>query len=82
MILFIHLFLAVLGLRGYVLCSVAQSCLTLCGPWTLALQALLSMEVFLDKNTGGDCHFLPHVGIFPTWGSNPRLLLGSWVLYH
>ena len=60
MILFIHLFLAVLGLRGYVLCSVAQSCLTLCGPWTLALQALLSMEVFLDKNTGGDCHFLLH----------------------
>ena len=28
----------------YVLCSVAQSCLTLCNPWTVAHQALLPME--------------------------------------
>ena len=43
-----------------VLCSVAQLCLTLCDPWTLVLQALLSMEFFLGKNTGGGCHFLLH----------------------
>ena len=36
------------------------------------------------KNTGVGCHALLQ-GIFPTQGSNPRLLhllIGRWVLYH
>ena len=33
------------------------------------------------KNTGGACHFLLQ-GIFPTQGSNVRLLLGRQILYH
>ena len=41
-------------------------------PWTVALQAPLSME-FSGKNTAMGCHFLLQ-GIFPTQGSNPDLL--------
>ena len=41
-------------------------------PWTVAHQALLSMEVF-SKNTGVGCHFLSQ-GIFPIQGWNPCLL--------
>ena len=41
-------------------------------PWTVAHQAPLYME-FPGKNTGVGCHFLLQ-GIFPTQGSNPRLL--------
>ena len=41
-------------------------------PRTVALQAPLSMG-FFKKNTGMGCHFLLQ-GIFPTQGSNPRLL--------
>ena len=33
-----------------VLCSVAQSCPTLCDPWTVACQAPLSMEFFRQEN--------------------------------
>ena len=40
--------------------------------WTVACQAPLSMG-FSGKNTGVGCHFLLQ-GIFPTQGSNPRLL--------
>ena len=42
------------------------------GPWTIAQQALLSME-FSKQNTGVGCHFLLQ-GIFLTQGWNPRLL--------
>ena len=41
-------------------------------PWTVALQAPLSME-FSGKNTAVGCHFLLQE-IFPTQGSNPGLL--------
>ena len=41
-------------------------------PWTVAHQALLSMD-FPGKNTGVGCHCLLQ-GIFPTQGSNPSLL--------
>ena len=51
----------------------AESCptlfVTLC---TVACQAFLSMG-FPSKYTGVGCHFLLQ-GIFPTQGSNPRLL--------
>ena len=59
----------------------AQSCLTLCDPWTVARQAPLSMEI--PKNTGVGCHFLCQE-IFPTQGSNPVSCIsciGRWVLY-
>ena len=42
-------------------------------PWTVAHHAPLSMGFFSAKNTGVGCPFLLH-GIFPTQGSNPRLL--------
>ena len=45
-------------------------------PWTVALQAPLSMG-FLGKNTGVGCHFLLQ-GIFQTQGLNLHLL---WLLH-
>ena len=47
----------------------AQLCPTLASPWTVALQAPLSME-FPGNNTGVGSHFLLQ-GIFPTQRSNP-----------
>ena len=49
----------------------AQSCLTLCYPWTAAHQAPLSVE-YSVKNTTVGCHFL--LQISPTQGSNSGLL--------
>ena len=52
-------------------------------PGTVARQAPLSME-FSRKNTGVGSHFLLQ-GIFPTQGSNWRLLdvlIGRQILYH
>ena len=49
-------------------------------PWTAARQASLSME-FPRQNTGLGCHFLLQ-GVFPTLGSNPRLLHYRQILYH
>ena len=37
--------------------EVAQSCPTLCDPWTVAYQAPLSVG-FPGNNTGVGCHFL------------------------
>ena len=51
---------------------VAQSCLTLCYPWTVAHQAPLSMG-FSGKNIGVGCHFLLQ-GIFLTQGLDLSLL--------
>ena len=42
-------------------------------PWTVALQAPLSMGIFPGKNSGVGCHFLLQ-GIFPTQGLNLHLL--------
>ena len=53
-------------------CSVTQSCPTVCDPWTVA-RRLLSPWSFPGKNTGVDCYFSLQ-GIFPTLGSNPSLL--------
>ena len=52
--------------------EVAQSCPTLCDPWTVACTRLLRPWDFLGKSTGEGCHFLLQ-GIFPTQGSNPGL---------
>ena len=59
------------------MCLVVQSCLTLFdpmgnGPWTIALQAPLSMG-FCRQGSGEGYHFLIQ-GIFPTQGSNLRFL--------
>ena len=53
-------------------CLVAQSCPTVCNPWTVAHQAPLSVG-FASKNAGVGCHFLLQ-GIFPNQGLNPCLL--------
>ena len=45
-------------------------------PWTVAIQALLSVG-FPSKNTGVGYYFLLQ-GIFPTQGSSPHLL--HWLL--
>ena len=65
------------------MCVHAQSCPTLCDPWTVARQPPLSME-FPRKDTGVGCHFLLQ-GIFPTQGWNSGLLhVLHWrqTLYH
>ena len=56
-------------------CAVGQSCLTLLWPHGLAFTftSLLCPWDSLDKNTGVVCHFLLQE-IFPTQGSNSRLL--------
>ena len=48
---------------------VAQSCLTLCGPWTVARQAPLSLK-FPGKNTRVGSHPLLW-RVFPTEELNP-----------
>ena len=59
-------------LGSAVLCSVTQSCLTL-QPYGPKPPRLLRPWDSPGKNTGVGCHFLLQ-GIFPTQGSNPRLL--------
>ena len=54
-------------------CSVVQSCLTLCNAMDCSLLTVLCPWDFPGKNTGVGCHF-PFQGIFPTQGANPRLL--------
>ena len=58
---------------------VAQSCLTLCNPWTAAHQALLSMG-FSRQGYRNGLPF-PSPGIFLTQGSNLGLLHCRQVLY-
>ena len=60
--------------------SVAQLCLILCHPWTVAHKAPLSRD-FPGKNTGVGCHFLLQ-GIFPTQGSKPGFLHCKQILDH
>ena len=55
------------------MCICVLSCIWLLAtPWTVARQAPPPME-FSRQNTGADCHFLLQE-IFPTQGSNPRVL--------
>ena len=56
------------NLRG---CSVAQSCLILCGPLDCSPSDFSWNSP--GRNTGVGCYFLL-LGIFPTQGLNPRLL--------
>ena len=53
-------------------CSITQSSLTFCTPWTVAHQAPLSVE-FSSQEYWVGCHFLLQ-GIFATQGLNPHLL--------
>ena len=65
---------------GHDMCRVAQSCLTLCNPWTVARQVPLSMGLSrqecwsgLPLPTPGD---LPDPGIDPTHHESPALAGG------
>ena len=68
----------VFQLRAMLLCSGAQSCLTLCD--SVACQAPLPWDS-PGKNTGVGCHLLLQV-IFLTQGSNPGLLHCRQTVYH
>ena len=60
---------------------IAQWCLTLCDPWTVAHQAPLCMEWSRQGYWSVDCHsFLQ--GIVPIQGLNPGLLHCRQILYH
>jgi len=59
-----------------ILCSLTQSCPTLCNPMDCSLPG----KNFPGKNIGTGCHFLQ--GIFLTQGSNPISCIGRWILCH
>ena len=60
------------------LCSVAQSCSTLCDPMDCSPPRLLCPWDFPGKNTGaGNLSLLQ--GIFPTQGLNPGLAPCRWI---
>ena len=63
------------------LCTVAQSCLTLCDPMDCSLPGSSVHGDSPGKNSGVGCHALLQ-GIVPTQGSNPYLLYGKQILYH
>ena len=65
----------------YVLCLVAQSCLTLCNLMDYSLPGSSVHGDYPGKNTEVGCHAL-FQGIFPTQGSNPGLLPCRQILYH
>ena len=54
---------------------------SLCHYMVKRLSNFWEVKIFLGKNTGVGCHFLPQ-GIFLTQGSNPCLLQCRWILYH
>ena len=60
-------------------CLVAHHVQLLVTPWTIAAR-LLCPWAFPSRNTGVDFHFLLQ-RIFPTQGSNLRLLHCRWILY-
>ena len=64
----------------YFLCSVAQSCVTLCDPMDCSLPGSSVQGILQAKNTGVGCHFLLQ-GIFSTQGLNPHLnMLFYWMI--
>ena len=65
----------------YVLCLVAQSCLTLCDSMDYSPPSSSIHGDSPGKNTGV-CFYALLQGIFPTEGSNPGLPHCKWVLYH
>ena len=64
----------------YVLCLVAQSCLTLWDPVDCSLPGSSVLGDSLGKNTGVNCRALLQ-GIFPTQGSNPGVPHCGGILY-
>ena len=64
-----------------VLCLVTQSCPTLCNSVDFSLPGLPVHGHSLGKNTWVGCRALLQ-GIFPTQGSNPRLLHYKQILCH
>ena len=58
------------------MCFVTESCPTLSRPVNYSPPGSSVQRIFLEKNTGADCHFL-FQGIFPTQGWNPSLLSPS-----
>ena len=60
-------------------CLVTQLCPTLCNPIGYSPPGSLVHGNSPGKNTGVACHALLQ-GIFPTQGSNPRLLHCRWIL--
>ena len=63
------------------LCLVAQSCPTLCGPMDFSPPGSSVHGDSPGKNTRVGCHALLQ-GIFPSQGSNPGRLHCRWILYH
>ena len=64
-----------------VLCLVTHSCLTPCDPIDCSPPGSSVQGILQTRILEWACHFLLQ-GIFPTQGSNPHLLLGSWILDH
>ena len=64
-----------------VLCSLAQSCPTLCDPMDCSPPGSFVHGDSPGKNTGVGCHAILQ-GIFPTQGLNLGLLYCRWILYH
>ena len=62
-------------------CSVTQSCLTLCNPMDYSWPGSSVHGDSPGQNTRVGCHALLQ-GIFPTRELNPALLLCRWILYH
>ena len=66
------------------ICSVTQSCLTLCNPMDYSPSGSSVHGIFQARILGVGCHFLPQ-DIFPTQGSNPSpciSCIGRQILYH
>ena len=63
-----------LFLTPFCMCSVAQSCLTLCSPMDYSPSGSSDPWDFPGKNTWACCRFLLQ-GIFPTQGSNSPLVV-------
>ena len=62
-------------------CSVAQSCLTRCDPWTVACQAPLFMG-FSRQEYWSELPFPSSVGSSWPWDRTHVSCTGRWILYH
>ena len=75
--IYTHLFLYICE---YVLCLIAQSCLTLCNPMDCSPPGSSVHGDSPGSNTGVGCHALLQ-GIFPTQGSHQGLRYCRQILY-